>query len=109
STLNSFTLSYTGEQWRDGGSGSAILNKLSFEYSTTAASLTDAGFVADVTLDFTAIHNNNTADAVLDGNDSANQILLSDTITGLSWAPGQTLFLRWTDLNETGNDDALAI
>ncbi len=108
-TYDSFTLAYTGEQWRDGGNASAVPNKLTFEYSTTAASLTDAGFTADTSLDFTAPISNTTADAVLDGNLGANQASLSHTISGISWGPGQTLYLRWTDANETGNDDGLAL
>jgi PEP-CTERM motif len=31
------------------------------------------------------------------------------TVGGLSWAPGQSLWLRWTDANDAGNDHGLAI
>ena len=40
---------------------------------------------------------------------NANRTAVSATITGLTWAPGQTLVLRWTDVNDGGNDDGLAI
>ena len=36
-TLTEFTLAYTGEQWRDGGSGSAVNNVDAFSYSINSA------------------------------------------------------------------------
>lgn len=108
-TLNSFTLSYTGEQWKDGGSATAVLNSLAFAYGLGATSLT-AGTYTNVTqLNFQAVKNNLTADATLDGNLAANQLAISFTVTGISWTSGQSLFLRWTDINDPGNDDGLAI
>ncbi len=110
STINNFTLSYTGELWKDGGNASAVVNKLTFDYSTTATSLTGTtGYTAANSLDFTAPKNNSSADATLDGNLSANQQAVSGTVTGISWAPGAKLYLRWTDANDAGNDDGLAI
>jgi hypothetical protein len=73
-----------------------------------ATSITDAGFTADTDLDFTAPQDGSTG-AALDGNIVANQANPSDTITGISWAPGQTLWLRWTDINDASNDDGLGI
>ena len=47
----------------------------------------------------------------LDGNDSANRTAnLGGTITGLNdWVPGQTLWLRWVELNDNIVDHGLAI
>ena len=39
-TLTQFTLTYRGEQWRDGGSATAIFNSDSFAYSINPTSLT---------------------------------------------------------------------
>ena len=109
--LSNFTLSFTGEQWKDGVHASAV-NKLTFDYSTTAASLgATIGFTSVTALDFTApvAAAVTGADVVLDGNLAANRTAVSATVTGVSWAPGATLFLRWKDLNDAGNDDMLAI
>jgi predicted extracellular nuclease len=104
-TITQFALSYTGEQWRR-GTGSA--NKLTFEYALDPANLNTGTFVAAPALDFTApvIAGSGVA---LDGNAPANRIAISGTVTGLNWAPGQTLVLRWTDIDDGGSDDGLAI
>ncbi len=108
-TLTSFTLSYTGEQWKDGGSAQAILNDSAFSYGLGNASITAGTFTPVTGLDLKAVVNNTTADKTLDGNSTANQTNPSTTVTGISWAPGQVLFIRWSDLNDPGNDDGLAV
>ena len=108
-TLTQFTLSYTGEQWKDGGSGSSVLNTQSFAYSVGATSLTTGTYTNVTQLDFTALVNNSSSDITLDGNLPANQRSISFTVTGISWPSGTTMFIRWTDINDAGNDDNLAI
>lgn len=108
-TLTQFTLTYRGEQWRDGGSTTAIFNTDSFAYSINPSSLTVGTYTRVPALDFRALVNNTTADATLDGNSGANRRLITATVTGISWPNGQNLYIRWTDLNDAGNDDNLAI
>ncbi len=109
-TLSTFTLGYTGEQWRHGGA--LIPNKLTFSYATGALDLNTVAtgaFTAATSLDFTAPIATATTSA-LDGNLAANRVVIAPvTITGLTWAPGQTLVLRWTDVDDAGSDDGLAI
>ncbi len=109
--LDSFTLSYTGEQWRDGGAASPNAQSLTFEWMVGAASLQDAGFTAESTLDFTSPTFVNTGGgAATDGNAAANRTAIGPvTVSGINWLPGQDLWIRWGDLNNTGNDHALAI
>jgi len=108
-TLTQFTLSYTGEQWKDGGSATAILNKLTFAYAVNPTSLTVGTYTNVTSLDFTALVNNTTADATTDGNASNRRTAITFTVTGISWPAGQTLYIRWTDVNDAGNDDNLAV
>ncbi len=103
--ITQFTISYTGEQWRR-GSGAA--NRLACEYAFDATDLNTGAYVAATSLDFTAPVTTGSALA-LDGNAAANRTAISATITGLNWAPGQSLTLRWTDVDDTGSDDGLAI
>src|SRR6478736_1091339 len=100
--ITEFTLTYTGEQWR-GGTGT---NVLAFEYALDATDINTGTFVAAPALNFTAP---NATPGALVGNNAPNRTAVSATITGLNWAPGQTLVLRWTDVNDGGNDDGLAI
>ena len=106
--LTTIAVAYTGEQWRVGGSG--IADRLDFQYSTNATSLTDtaATWVDVNALDFISPNTAATASA-LDGNASANRTAISASIAGLNLAPSATIWVRWVDLDVSGNDDGLAI
>ena len=104
--LTEFTLAYTGEQWRNGGSGTA--NKLAFEYAVDSSSIASGSYTAATALSFTSPVVGTTSGA-LDGNLSGNRTVITGTVTNVPWGPGQTLVLRWSDADEGGSDDALAI
>ena len=111
STLDSFTITFDGEQWRNGGSGNT--QSLAFDYKTAVApgtgSLNDTGFTADAALNFASKVTSTTA-STLNGNDPANKTVgITKTISGLSWTPGTDLIIRWNDSDNPGNDDGLAI
>jgi autotransporter-associated beta strand protein len=109
-TLTQFTLTYDGEQWKDGGSSAAVLNKLTFSYGVGNSNLTTGTFTNVTALDFTALVNNTSADAAKDGNNAAFRTAdISFTVTGLTWLDGQSLWLRWSDINDAGNDDGLGV
>jgi hypothetical protein len=110
STLSSFSLSYTGEQWRDGGAASPNAQSLTFGYSTTATSVEDASFTSVAALNFTSpVFVNTGSGAAVDGNVAGKVVISAVTVDGLTWAPGTDLWLRWTDKNDGGNDHGLAI
>jgi hypothetical protein len=111
--LDSFTLSYTGEQWRNGGN--TTQQRLQFDYAVFAGLPTNAdlqginttGYTLDSNLDFLGPIATATAGA-LDGNLPANQANPSDTVA-LTWGINEYLVLRWWDDNDVGNDHGLAI
>lgn len=103
-TIDALDISYFGEQWRNGGNTTA--HKLDFAYQVNATSLATGTWANFDALDFTGPIATATAGA-LDGN--ANRVALSSTLSGLSLAPGQQLWLRWEDVNDVGNDHGLAI
>ena len=111
-TLTSFTVSYDGEQWRNGGSGNA--HSLTFAYSFDATTAdwattnTTATYVSVSGLTFTSPIVGTTA-ATIDGNNAGRVANITSTITGVNWAPGTDLWLRWSDINDAGSDDGLAI
>jgi len=111
--ITSVTISYTGEQWRYGGrSGTPIpKDRLKFEYSLDATGIVNnVGTWTSVTaLDFESVYTTGTAAVVLDGNAAANRKAITATITGLSLQPGESIVIRWSDENITGNDDGLAV
>lgn len=106
--LSRFTLSYFGEQWRDGGNNQ--VEQLSFDYAVNAQSLTSGNYVGVGDLSFQSpIYSPNIA--ALDGNLSANRMALTAAIADINWAPGESLWLRWTDVDDPGShsNSALAI
>jgi hypothetical protein len=105
--LRQFTLSYMGEQWRNGGLD--VSQQLTFTYAINAESLITGDYVGARDLNFVAPVQGGKP-MLLDGNLSSNRVALNATITGLEWLPGQSLWLRWTDVNDPGTEDsALAI
>src|SRR5262249_31736180 len=106
-TLKSFTVSYTGEQWRRGNTGTGA-DRLAFSYwlpvtgdaSPGEMSAANGNYVNDTTLDFSSpVTAPSSGNGSLNGNDPANQKLLTDTINNITWAPGVTLVLVWTDID----------
>ena len=94
-----FLISFTGEQWR---SNNTDPGTLFFSYQVDAASLTAGTWTAVSQLDFTSPVT--TGLGALNGNDAANQVSLSHTITGINLEVGEEIWLRWANLRETANN-----
>lgn len=111
-TITSLDISYTGEQWRNGGSTTttpSVAQILDFQYQIGATSLTAGTWQDFNALDFTTPIFGTTTSAALDGNASANRTALAATLNGLNLAPGQEIWLRWQDINDANNDHGVAI
>ncbi len=108
----SVTISYTGEQWRIGG---GIVNSLAFQYAVGGTNLTTGTFTAESNLNFNAPENTvgppvQTLNSAVNGNLAINQATVTYTLQlNQNWNPGQTLVIRWNDIDDTGNDDGIAI
>jgi hypothetical protein len=102
--LNFFTIGYTGEEWRDGGSGN--LNSLILQYSPDGLNWTPLGNA----FNFLSPINNAGFPTALDGNAAANRAVVG---AGFSLStpivPGSAFFFRFADSDEAGKDDGLAI
>jgi len=105
-TITSLIISYTGEQWRCGTTGRGA-DRLDFQYSLNASSLTNGTWVDNNTLDFSSI--NVTSVGARNGNLAENRSLRAATISGLSIANNAIFWIRWTDFDASGADDGLAI
>ena len=109
-TIDTLAISYTGEEWRR-GAASAVRDRLDFEYSTNATSLTTGTWTPVDELDFNSPLIT-TAVGAKNGNAAANRTAVSFAITGLSIPSGATFWIRWTDFDRGGAgvaDDGLAI
>ena len=105
-TITTLTIAYTGEQWRLGALGRA--DRIDFQYSLDATSLTTGAWMDVDGLDFTAPTQGPTI-GLLDGNAAANRTAVSAAISGLSIAAGATFWIRWASFDASGADDGLAV
>lgn len=110
--LSGFSFSYDGEEWRI-GSSTAINNQFSVRYavfSPGAGNLTTDPYTTITAAFFNTPNDGNGTAAALDGNAPENRVAgLGDTVTGLSIAPGEELWLCWSDANSSGADHGMGI
>jgi hypothetical protein len=111
--VTNLTISYVGEQWRNGGNTAVQTLAFSYLISNSAITSSDAvnvnAWTAFTALDFNTPTVGATATA-LDGEADANRHIFSNVLLpNVVVFPGQEIFLRWFDLNDPGNDHALAI
>jgi endonuclease/exonuclease/phosphatase family metal-dependent hydrolase len=109
-TFTNFIITYTGEQWRNGGNTSP--QTLAFSYQVSGTPLTNAagsGWISFPALDFVTPTVGSTA-APLDGNASTNRQLIANVLLAeVSVGPFQEIFFRWSDINDTSNDHGFGI
>lgn len=103
--LNSLIIRFRGEQWRR-GSGAPNALTFAFQLTSVFSGLNSGVWLSRPKLTFTAPLSAGT-DIAVDG--TAHSTFLADTLTGIDFAPGQELILRWTDIDDPFNDDGLAI
>jgi len=111
--VDTLTIGYTGEQWRNGGNTAAQALAFSYQIFTTPfsgpVSDANAGWTTFGSLNFVSPITGATA-ATLDGNLSANRTVIAPIVlTGVTLNPGEQIFLRWQDLDDSGNDHGLAL
>jgi endonuclease/exonuclease/phosphatase family metal-dependent hydrolase len=116
-TQTNITISYTGEQWRNANGAGAVTNILAFSFQVASAPLTNADaanlqtWTASSALDFNSpVVNTGGSGTALDGNATANrQIFTNIVLSGTVVQPGQEIFLRWRDTDDSGSDAGMAI
>jgi len=112
-TFTNLNVTYTGEQWRNGGNTST--QALAFSYRISSSPITDADAANVNTWTSLPALNFNTptvgaSSAALDGNAATNrQVIANVFLPGVSVGPAQEIFFRWSDVNDTGNDHGFGI
>ncbi len=107
--INSLTITFDGEQWRQSGSGvpntTSPNDRLMFTISRNGTSYTSYAV-----LDFVAPKNPGSSASALDGNLAANRAAnITATITGYDIGIGSNFYLRWYDQNQSGTEQGKAI
>ena len=104
--LSGFSLSFDGEQWRNGGNTSA--QAMAFEYGFGSSFANVSSWVSPGGLfDWSSLVNTSTAAAV-DGN-AAGRAAGRGGVINTTWNANETLWVRWAEVNDLGNDHGLAI
>jgi DNA/RNA endonuclease G (NUC1) len=109
--ITSLDISYTGEQWRNGGNAAA--HTLTFQYQVadpgvvTGANLPATGWTTVPELSFTGPITGTIA-AALDGNAPANRVVRSAALA-VAINNGQEIWIRWQDPDDSGSDHGLAV
>jgi hypothetical protein len=101
-TLTSFSLSYVAELWRTtstSGAGPDPSYTLQYQIFAPGSEATDisASGWNNTSLNSSLSNGTTTTAAYVDGTNSANQDAVSGTVSGIDWANGQELWIRWTD------------
>lgn len=113
STLDGFSFAYSGEQWRNGGATSpatSTAQTMVMEFGFGATFATVSGWTAPGgAADFTSPVFGTSTAAAVDGNVAGILSGRGGSFSNLAWAPGQTLWLRFVERNDSGNDHGLAL
>ncbi|MCX6135911.1 MAG: T9SS type A sorting domain-containing protein, partial [Ignavibacteriales bacterium] len=110
SLIRSLEVTYTGEQWRTGGSATvSITNVLAFEYlqSRQILDLTAGVYTAFDALSFVS-PTVTPFQTALDGNNPLNRTVLHAAIPVMI-PDGEEIMLRWKDVEDPSYDHAFAI
>lgn len=108
-TITSLKISYTGEQWRNGGNASAQTVNFTYQSATSVTTLAGGSWTPVSELNFISPVTGTTA-ATLDGNViGTNAVLISYTINGLNIPAGDEIMIRWEDADHSGADHGLGI
>lgn len=113
--ISSVTITYTGEQWRDGGRNPAgstpQQHKIDFQYQINATGINSGTWTDVNNLDFTgpiAVITATTGGA-LDGNLAQNRSPIGPITVTQTIANGQEFWVRWVDINDPNNDHGLGV
>lgn len=110
-TLDSITVGFDGEQWRDGGAATPTAQTMVLQWGIGTA-FTDVttwntpggsfNWASPVTV-------NTSTGAAVDGNVAGLVADRGGVISDLGLGVGSTLWIRWVENNDSGNDHGLAI
>lgn len=103
-------MTYNGEQWRDGGAATPNAQTMVVEYGfgtsfTAVSTWTPAGSGFNFT---SPVFTNTATGAAVDGNTAGLVAGLGGSVP-TSWNTGDTLWIRFVETNDPGNDHGLSV
>lgn len=108
SAFSSFTVGLNGEQWRNGGNATLAAQTMVMQYGFGASFAAVSSWTAPGgSFNWSSVVNSATAGAV-DGNVAGLVAGVGGTVN-TTWNAGDTLWIRFIENNDTGNDHGLAL
>lgn len=113
--IDSFTVSFDVEEWRRANGSTAVVNTTVFAWGLSTDGVLASDFLTSalMTLDsqgdlvsMDPIASTSAADVIAN---TPFISMISFTISGIDVPVGETIYLRWQEVDNTGNDAALAI
>jgi hypothetical protein len=101
-----FTIAFDGEQWRNNSNATAQTMVMEYGFGATFAAV--SGWTAPGGNFDWASPVHTASAAAVDGN-GAGKVAGRGGDVVANWAAGETLWVRWVDKNDAGNDHGLAI
>jgi hypothetical protein len=107
--ITNLAIAFNGEQWRNGGNATAHTMVLEYGYGASFGEVT-SWTAPGGTFNWTSPVATTSA-AALDGNNAGRAANRGGTLnlSANPWAADPTLWLRWIENNDSGNDHGLAI
>jgi hypothetical protein len=111
--VTNLNLTYTLEQWRNGGSNTAQTVTVWYKVSATRDTLLNPGSINTDWTDVTALDGSSPVSSLitgapLDGNAAANKLTINGIIP-VTIASGSFIMIKWSDVDHPGDDDGLSI
>jgi len=112
--ITNLNLTYTLEEWRNGGSNAAQAITVWYKVTTTKDTLLNPGSINTGWTAVTALTSSSPVSSTsaspvqLDGNSVANKLTING-IVSVNIPAGSFIMIRWSDIDHTGTDDGLAI
>ncbi|MBP6758288.1 MAG: T9SS type A sorting domain-containing protein [Flavobacterium sp.] len=107
-TVSKISIQTRMEQWRQSGN-SSVTETVAFYYSLDATSLTTGTWIPVTALNLNEKLTGVNTNTAVNGNLAANYTNMSNIISGLNWANGTNLWVKWVDANESGANGMYAI
>jgi hypothetical protein len=106
--LEALNIQFAGEQWRKASNSTAQSMTLSYGFASSFATVT-TWTTPGGSFSWSSPQATSAAAAAIEGNTTGRVSDRGGILSGLAWQPNTTLWLRWTEVNDTSTDHGLAI
>ncbi len=108
STVSKISIQTRMEQWKESGNAS-VNETVLFYYSLNATNLSTGTWTPVTALNLNEKLTSASTNLAVNGNLATNYTNMATLISGLNWANGTNLWIKWVDTNDSGANGLYAI